>query len=72
MAAELSEIEELLASRIGLDPVSVGSPLILRAAQRRMKELGLIDMASYASLVRQSESELQALIPRTCSHPLDQ
>ena len=28
MAAELSGIEQLLASRIGLDPVSVGSPLI--------------------------------------------
>ena len=28
MAAELSGIERLLAGRIGLDPVSVGSPLI--------------------------------------------
>ena len=32
MAAALSEIEALLLSRIGLDPVSVGSPLILRNA----------------------------------------
>ena len=31
MVAESSEIEGLLASRIGLDPVSVGSPLILRS-----------------------------------------
>ena len=62
MAAELSEIEQLLASRIGLDPVSVGSPLILRAARQRMKELGLDDLAAYECRLRQSEPELQALI----------
>jgi chemotaxis protein methyltransferase WspC len=62
MAAELSKIEELLASRIGLDPVSVGSPMILRAAQQRMKELELVDMTTYERWVRQSEPELQALI----------
>jgi chemotaxis protein methyltransferase WspC len=62
MAAELSEIEAMLASKIGLDPVSVGSPLILRAARQRMKELELVDMAAYERWVRQSESELQALI----------
>ena len=44
MATELRGIEELLASRIGLDPISVGSPLILRAARRRMTELGLDDL----------------------------
>ena len=62
MAAELSEIERLLASRIGLDPVSIGSPMILRAAQQRMKELGLLDITAYERWVRQSEPELQALI----------
>src|SRR5271163_3217466 len=62
MAAELSGIERLLADRIGLDPVSVGTQLILRAAQQRMKELALDDMAAYERRVRQSESELQALI----------
>ena len=31
MVANLGKIEGLLASRIGLDPVSVGSPLILRS-----------------------------------------
>lgn len=30
MATDLRGIEGLLASRIGLDPASVGSPLILR------------------------------------------
>ena len=62
MAAELSGIEGLLASRIGLDPVSVGSPLILRTARQRMKELGLDDLGAYERQVRQSEPELQALI----------
>lgn len=62
MAAELSVIERLLAYRIGLDPVSVGSALILRAAQQRMKELGLADINAYERRVRQSESELQELI----------
>ena len=62
MMAESSEIEGLLMSRIGLDPVSVGSPLIVRAVRQRMKELGLVDMAAYACRLRESESELQALI----------
>jgi chemotaxis protein methyltransferase WspC len=59
---ELSGIERLLADRIGLDPVSVGPQLILRAARQRMRELALDDMAAYECRVRQSESELQALI----------
>ena len=62
MAAELSGIERILEDRIGLDPVSVGPQLILRAARQRMNELGLDDMAAYERWVRQSESELQALI----------
>jgi chemotaxis protein methyltransferase WspC len=62
MAKELREIEELLASRIGLDSVSVGPSLILRAVERRMGELGLSELGAYGHLVRQSESELQALI----------
>jgi chemotaxis protein methyltransferase WspC len=62
MPAELSKIEKLLASRIGLDPVSVGSQLILRAARQRMKELGLVDIGAYEGWLRQSELELQALI----------
>jgi chemotaxis protein methyltransferase WspC len=62
MAAELCGIERLLADRIGLDPVSVGSQLILRAARQRMKELAIDDMAAYERRVEQSEPELQALI----------
>jgi chemotaxis protein methyltransferase WspC len=62
MTRELRGIEGLLASQIGLDPVSVGSPLILQAACQRMKDLGLDDLSAYERRVRQSEPELQALI----------
>jgi chemotaxis protein methyltransferase WspC len=62
MAAPKGGIEGLLASRLGLDPVSVGPKQITRAVQLRMQELGLADGDEYESWVRQSESELQALI----------
>jgi chemotaxis protein methyltransferase WspC len=62
MAALMSEIEGLLASKLGLDPVSVGPKQIARAVQQRMQELGLADVGEYESWVRKSESELQALI----------
>ena len=62
MSAELRGIEGLLATRIGLDPIAVGSPLILRAARRRMKELGLDDLGEYERRLSQSELELQELI----------
>jgi len=62
MSAELRGIEGLLATRIGLDPIAVGSHLILRAAQRRMTELGLDDLGEYERRLSQSELELQELI----------
>ena len=62
MAADLSGIERLLVSRIGLDPVSAGPQQIERAARQRMKELALDDMGAYNHWVQTSESELQALI----------
>jgi chemotaxis protein methyltransferase WspC len=62
MTDDLRGIEGLLTSRIGLDPVSVGSSLIQRAARRRMKELGLEDVRAYEERVRNSEPELQALV----------
>jgi len=62
MAGEHSGIEQLLASRIGLDPVSVGSQLLSRAARRRMRELALDDLAAYEHRLRSSEQELEALI----------
>jgi chemotaxis protein methyltransferase WspC len=62
MAEGQRGIEELLADKIGLDPVSIGSTLISRAAHRRMHELDVNDPSAYEQLLRQSESELQALI----------
>jgi chemotaxis protein methyltransferase WspC len=62
MAADSGELERLLTDRVGIDPLSVGSPLILRAARQRMKELGLDDISAYVRLVQQSGSELQSLI----------
>jgi chemotaxis protein methyltransferase WspC len=62
MAALLRRIEEMLASRIGLDPVAIGGELIARAVRQRMSELGLGDLSAYERRARQSEVELQALI----------
>jgi chemotaxis protein methyltransferase WspC len=59
---ERSGIEQLLADRIGLDLVAVGSGAPLRAAQRRMRELGLNDLAAYEERLRASEDELGTLI----------
>jgi chemotaxis protein methyltransferase WspC len=62
MAAHMGAIPDLLARRIGLDPVSVGPTQITRASQQRMQELGLTDIGEYESRVSRSESELQLLI----------
>ena len=62
MTHDQKEIERLLARRIGLDPVTLGPHLLLRAARRRMAELGLDDLDVYASRVVQSEAELQELV----------
>ena len=56
------KIEELLARRIGLDPVAMGPHLILRAARRRMAELDVSDLREYAARLADSEAEQQALI----------
>ena len=63
MAAEAKELERLLTDRVGIDPLSIGSPLILRAARQRMKGAGDRGYrGEYVHLVRQSGSELQSLI----------
>lgn len=62
MAGELRAIEELLEYKIGLDPTSVGSQLILRAARQRMTDLKLNNLAAYERQVRQSATELEELI----------
>ncbi len=61
MPDELRRIEELLAEQIGLNPVSVGSRLILRAAQRRINELGLDDLRAYEHRLHESEQEVESL-----------
>ena len=55
---ELRRIERLLASQIGLDPLAVGSQLILPAVRQRMKALGVDDWSDYESRVPQSEPEM--------------
>jgi chemotaxis protein methyltransferase WspC len=62
MAGEMRVFEDLLISRIGLDPTSVGSQLIVRAVKQRMSNLKLDDLEAYERLVRQSDLELQELI----------
>jgi chemotaxis protein methyltransferase WspC len=59
---ELARIEALLTQRIGLDPAAVGPNLIPRAVRLRMSELGIGRVGDYESLVKNSETELQALI----------
>jgi chemotaxis protein methyltransferase WspC len=61
MPGELHRIEELLARQIGLNPVSVGSRLVLRAVWRRINELGLEDLSAYERRLHESEPEIQSL-----------
>ncbi len=62
MTDDQKKIEELLGRRIGLDPAVMGPHLILRAARRRMAELGVHELRDYAARVVDSEVEQQALI----------
>lgn len=58
----LSDIELLLRATIGLDSSTVGSTLILRAVERRMRDCGIASIASYAERVAGDARELQELI----------
>jgi chemotaxis protein methyltransferase WspC len=62
MTKDQKVIEELLARRIGLDPISTGPHVILAAARRRMADLGVADLGEYAARAAGSEAEQQALI----------
>jgi chemotaxis protein methyltransferase WspC len=59
-----ARIEELLRSRIGLDPASAGPGLVARAIQRRMRAAGLADGETerYARRIEASEDEFQELV----------
>jgi chemotaxis protein methyltransferase WspC len=61
MPNELRRIEDLLAEHIGLDPLSVSSRLILRAAQHRMNELLLENLSDYQRLLSSSRQEMRSL-----------
>ncbi|HUS23950.1 MAG TPA: CheR family methyltransferase [Candidatus Binatia bacterium] len=56
------KFEALLRDRIGLDPASIGSPLIERAVRVRTQACGLHDPLDYWEHVNGSERELQELI----------
>jgi chemotaxis protein methyltransferase WspC len=56
------EVELILRNEIGLDASTVGSSLIQRAAQRRMKKRGIVAIAAYAKLLVDEEQELRELI----------
>jgi chemotaxis protein methyltransferase WspC len=58
----LARIESVLRHRIGLDPTTVGSSLVRRAAERRMEALGIASWIAYAGALDHSEQELQALV----------
>jgi chemotaxis protein methyltransferase WspC len=62
MADELRAIAELLKDKIGLDPGSVGSQFLLRAASQRMRDLNVNDLTAYVVHLRQSPTELDELI----------
>jgi len=58
----LSAIAKLLSKTIGLDPDTIGSNRIARAAENRRVGCKLPDMKSYWALLQTSPSELQELI----------
>jgi chemotaxis protein methyltransferase WspC len=62
MAGAVDAIENLLLCRIGLDPASVGTPLIERAMRLRIKDLNLASADAYLQVLLHSETEIQELI----------
>jgi chemotaxis protein methyltransferase WspC len=58
----MNSIETLLRTEIGLDPVSIGSRTIARAASLRMKAVGLKSSDEYLRLLRSSRAERGELV----------
>lgn len=60
----LAQVEELLRTRIGLDPASAGPGIVAHAARRRMRLLGLGDGETerYARRIETSDDEFQELV----------
>jgi chemotaxis protein methyltransferase WspC len=59
---ELIAIEQILATRIGLDARSVGPRFLMRAVRMHMRETAIDDLAAYVHRLRSSEEELSALV----------
>jgi chemotaxis protein methyltransferase WspC len=62
MSDSIRSIAELLTTRIGLDPATVGEGLIARAILERMSAQRIHDPASYARLVASSLTEIDELV----------
>jgi chemotaxis protein methyltransferase WspC len=62
MPGELRRIEEFLTKQIGLDPMTVGPRMIVRAAQHRMNQLKLGSLSDYEHWLYNSKEEIQSLI----------
>ena len=58
----MSELEELLRERIGLDAASIGSSSIQRTLRLRMKSLGLRSLGDYRQQVQSSPAEWTELV----------
>jgi chemotaxis protein methyltransferase WspC len=57
-----TDLDALLAERIGLDPGAVGASLVARGLQARMTALGMQERSSYEALLGTSADEVQELI----------
>jgi chemotaxis protein methyltransferase WspC len=56
------EIEKLLKDKIGLHSSTIGSSTVISAVQQRMRKCRIDDMQVYLEVVRNSATELDALI----------
>jgi chemotaxis protein methyltransferase WspC len=56
------EVAELLRTRIGVDPLSLGSNLLANIVAKRMRALGLTDLKNYVTRVQDSAEEFTVLI----------
>src|SRR3954447_11727463 len=60
----LAPVVELVGQRIGLDPASLGSTVFPAATAEHMRELGLVDAATYATCLAENPERFQELVER--------
>jgi chemotaxis protein methyltransferase WspC len=58
----MSQVEQLLRQKLGLDADSIGSTLIQRTVRLRMKSLGLKNADEYVTLLQKSNPEWNELV----------